>query len=65
LLAKVLGEPFQEMLAVYSPLLLMEVTGVAPVTGAVIFTLAIEIVFRKLNEKLTEEVPEVLVAVTV
>ena len=38
LLAKVVGDPLQEIAVVYWPLLASDTTGVAPVTGAVIVT---------------------------
>jgi hypothetical protein len=52
LLAKVTGDPLQEIAVVYWPLLESDVTGVAPVTGAVIVTLAVEIAVREVTESL-------------
>ena len=51
------GDPFQEIAVVYWPLLASEVTGVAPATGAVMTTFAVEMVVAGIAEPVTVPVP--------
>ena len=55
MLAKVVGDPLQEIAVVYWPLLESDATGVSPVTGAVIVTLAVEIVVAVTGKVLVKE----------